>query len=236
MHPAIKIVSLIIVTIFITQGGWITLLLTALLLLPFYILNLHLWTSAIKMLFRLKWFFLSILIIYYYYTPELQASPSLFNILNERFVPGFFRISVLVIILFSVNLFIKMTTKEEILSALLWLFSPLHFLSIDVERISLRAVLTLEYIEDLSGRLSKYKQNNVHTKVSYSNYPLINYFKQKKQSFFNLVELSGIILHQILDEADNTSGKSYTVNCLEAPDVKQFILPVVLCLLLYISL
>ncbi|MCU7799762.1 MAG: hypothetical protein KZQ70_06370 [gamma proteobacterium symbiont of Lucinoma myriamae] len=216
MHPAIKIVSLIIVTIFITQGSWFTLLLTAILLLPFYILNLHLWTSAIKMLFRLKWFFLSILIIYYYYTPELQASSSLFNILNERFVPGFFRISVLVIILFSVNLFIKMTSKEEILSALLWLFSPLQFLHIDVERISLRAVLTLDYIEDLSGRLSEYKQ--------------------KKQSLFYLVELSGIILHEILDEAENTSGKSYTVNCLEAPDAKQFILPMVLCLSLYISL
>lgn len=236
MHPAIKIVSLIIVTIFITQGGWFTLFLTVILLLPFYILNVNLWTSAIKMLFRLKWFFLSILIIYYYYSPELQSSPSLFNILNERFVPGFFRISVLVIILFSVNLFIKMTPKEDILSALLWLFSPLQLFHINVERISLRAVLTLEYIDELSARLSAYQQKKAFNAVSNSQYSFINFFEQKKKSLFHLVEHSGIILHKILDEADNTAGKSYTVNCLEAPAAKQYLLPIVLCLSLYISL
>jgi len=238
MHPAIKIVSLIIITIFITQGGWFTLALTAIILLPFYVLHTSLWASAIKMLLKLKWFFLSIFFIYYYFTPELQASQSYFYILNDRFIPGLFRISILIVILFSVNLFIKTSSKEDILSALLWLFSPLAFFHINVDRISLRAVLTLEYIEELSARLSEYKQNktlDVNSTTS-PEYSFLIFLKQKKQSFFHLVEHSGIILREILNEAENTSGKSYTINCLAAPAAKQFILPVVLSLLLYITL
>ena len=67
-------------------------------------------------------------------------------------------------------------------------------------------------------------------------YSFLMFLKQKKQSFFHLVEHSGIILREILNEAENTSGKSYTINCLAAPAAKQFILPAVLSLLLYITL
>lgn len=236
MHPAIKIVSLILVTIFITQGGWFTLALTSTILLPFYVIDSRLWFSAIKMLSRLKWFFLSIIVIYYYYTPEIQSSQSYLTTLNERFTPGLFRISVLIIILFSVNLFIKTTTKEDILSALLWLFLPLKFFHINIDRISLRAVLTIEYIEELSARLAQYKEKypiNINTGAEHS---FLDILKQKKQSLLQLVKHSGIILHEILIEAENTSGKLYTINCLNAPEAKQFIIPLVLCLLLYISL
>lgn len=236
MHPVIKIISLIIATVFLTQGGWATLALSTIVLIPFYLIDVHLWSSAIKMLLRLKWFFLSIFLIYYYYTPELRSSHSFFNIISERFIPGLFRISVLIIIIFSVNLFIKKTSKEDILSALLWLSSPLNVFHINIDRISLRAVLTLEYIEDLSARLSIYKKTVSPQSSLCSRYAIINFLNQKKQSFFHLVKLSGIILHEILDEADNTSGKLYTINCLQAPAAKQFIFPLVLCLSLYLSL
>ena len=125
---------------------------------------------------------------------------------------------------------------QEILSALLWLFSPLRFFHINIDRISLRAVLTLEYIEELSARLSEYKEKNPIDINSGSRYLILDFLKQKKQSFLQLVKLSGIILHEILGEAEHTSGKLYTINCLNAPEAKQFIIPMVLCLSLYISL
>ena len=244
MHPAIKIVSLVILTIFTTQGSWLTLLISSLFLLPYYLTHSHLWHGAIKMLLRLKWFFLSIFVIYYYYTPQnisvdQHAYDSLlltFSLMMENSMAGLLRIAILVIILFSVNLFIKTSTKEEILSALLWLSSPLTFIHINVERISLRAVLTLDYLETLSLRLSLYKNNRIAIQYPVSHYSFINAIKQKRQSLLHLIEHSGIILHDILKEADNTSGKSYTIECLNAPSIAQTIFPLLLGFSLYLTL
>ncbi len=232
MHPVIKIVNLVIVSIFLTQGSGFTLLLTGALLLPFYIRQLDLWHPAVKMLFRLKWFFISILLIYYLYTPDAAlTTQTTIRQISERALPGLFRIAVLVFILFSVNLFIRTTSKEEILSALLWLFSPLKLLAINTQQIALRAVLTLEYIEVLSRQLIRYKE-----KKNLQNHKESNFFRQKKIAFLQLIEHSGIILYDILEQAESTSGQSYTIDCLEPPDFIQFLFPLMLCLLFSFSL
>lgn len=243
MHPAVRIISLVIVSIFLTQGGWFTLLITGAILLPFYIVHRDLWSSAIQMLFRLKWFFISILLIYYFYTPDVpQPTQTTISQLSGPIIPGLFRIAVLIIILFSVNLLIKTTSKEEILSALLWLFSPLNYFSVKTERISLRAVLTFEYIEVLSQRLTKYKKQQsfeVYKAPDSSLYlktQIIHFFLKKKWAFFHLIKHSGIILHETLEEAEKTSGKSYTIEYLESPKAIQFIFPLILCIIFFLSL
>lgn len=243
MHPVIKIVSLIILTVFVTQGRWLTLLLSTIFLLPYYLQHSELWLSAIKMLLRLKWFFLSIFVIYFFYTPQLSSTDinsiaSLLMSLSERSMTGLLRIAVLIIIIFAVNIFIKTTRKEDILSALLWIFSPLNFFNLNIDRMLLRAILTLEYIEELSLRLSCYKQayQKKSPKIIDSDTTFIHRFKQKKTAFFHLVEHSSIILHDILNEANNTSGKMYTITCLSAPSVTQLFFPLLLCFSLYLTL
>lgn len=242
MHPAVKIVSLVILSIFSTQGEWITLLLTGVLILPFYIVYPYLWRSALFMLFRLKWLFFSILLIYLIFTPDI--SPESFdanqriNSLIVQISPALFRIAVLILIIFAVNLFLKTTSKEQILAALLWLFYPLKVLQIDINRISLRAVLTLEYIEVLTQRLAEYKQNNTVEQGQLSRHR--QGFRQKlkhiKNTFFHLIDHSGIILREILDEAENTSGKIVTIDCLEGPQLFQYLIPVMLGLLFIFTL
>jgi len=236
MHPAIKIVNLIVISIFLTQGSWFSILLAGALLLPFYIIRPDLWRPAIKMLFRLKWFFISILLIYYYYTPDIQQSAqTIISQISERILPGSFRITVLIFILLTVNLFIRTTSKEEILSALLWLFLPLKFFNINIERIALRAILTLEYIEILSGRLAQYKDNRTLDTLVNASVP-DSFYAKKKGVLLHLVKSSGIILREILEEADTTSGKSYSIDCLKSPAIIQYLLPVLLCLLFLLTL
>ncbi len=241
MHPAIKIVSLVIVSIFLTQGGWSVILITGVLLLPFYVARLNLWSPAIKMLLRLKWFFISIFLIYYLYTPQIHLVDQSFYISRiAQFLPGLFRISVLIFILFAVNLFIQTTTKDEILAALLWLFIPLKLFNIKTERIALRAVLTLEYIEALSQRLSDYKKSslveNELQDFSQRAKSYRNTVQRKKTAFLQLLKHSGIILREILKEADSTAGKSYTIDCLESPRLVQYIFPLALYLIYHFSL
>lgn len=234
MHPGIKIVNLILFSIFLTQGNWLTLLIMGALLLPFYLSIKNIWQSALQMLVRLKWLFLSILLIYYFYTPNLSHSSSfVFTAELERLMPGLFRISILLTILFSVNLFLKSTTKEEILAALMWLFFPLAKININIERISLRAILTIEYIEQLSERLKSYKEQQ---RMILDKDDMDSFLLKKKKAFLHLIKHSGIILQETLKEAESTSGKLYSIELLSPPALIQFLFPLVIGLLFYLSL
>lgn len=223
MHPVIKISSLIILSIFSTQGGWSSVFLTFAIILPFYLWRIELLSSALQMILRLKWLFFSILLIYYLLSPELN-----------HLLSGLLRISVLISIIFSVNLYLKTTTIEQILASLLWMFSPLKYIKINIERMSLRAVLTIEYIEILTQKLKKYQQglsdHTIETKC------FKQYILYRKERFFYLIKHSGIIIQDILLEASpekikNEPNKEYTIECIEAPKVLQSLIPALLCLL-----
>lgn len=254
MHPVVKIVSLLILTIFSTQGEWKTLIVTISVILPFYLIHSELWPSALKMVVRLKWLFFSILLIYFFFTPDVfqevsqdlinkdhaggfltffSISPAIENIIKQ-ILPGLFRISVLILIVFSVNLFLKTSTIEQILAALLWLFHPLKSLNINIERLSLRAVLSLEYIEVLTLRLAGYKIKKKEDKLSCNNISFMDciklFIKQRKEIFFHLIKYSGIIFHEILNETQLVSEKKYTIDCLETPPPQQMLIPIILCL------
>ena len=66
--------------------------------------------------------------------------------------------------------------------------------------------------------------------------PLREKFSQKKAAFFHIIEQSGIILLEILNEAEMTSGKIVTIDCLEAPLPIQLMIPFLLGLLLFLTL
>ncbi|MCU7834809.1 MAG: energy-coupling factor transporter transmembrane protein EcfT [gamma proteobacterium symbiont of Taylorina sp.] len=227
MHPVIKMVSLIILSIFSTQGGWANLFLTISIILPFYYKYPELWSSALKMVLRLKWLFFSILLIYFLLTPEIS-----------HLLLALFRILVLISIIFSVNLFLKTSTIEQILASLLWIFHPLNLVKLNVERLSLRAVLTLEYVEVLSQTLEKYNYNKRERpldKKDHNDKNTIKHFLiQQKDRFFYLIEHWTIIFQDVFSEvlsSQRESNKQYTIECLDAPYGFQLLIPVVLCLI-----
>ncbi|MBE9526336.1 MAG: hypothetical protein IME94_05110 [Proteobacteria bacterium] len=221
----IKIVSLIILSIFSTQGGWNNLYLTLAIILPFYFFRMELFTSAIRMTFKLKWLFLSILLVYYFFSPQI-------NHLSLALL----RIFVLITIIFSVNLYLKSSTIEQILESLLWLFSPLKILNINVERISLRAVLTIEYIDVLTNKIEQHK-NKISISNNWRDIKVWNSFLiQRKENLLQIIKHLGEVLKEILIETSPENivvqaGKEYTINCLDVPSGLQLLIPIVLCLL-----
>jgi len=225
IHPVIKIVSLIILSIFSTQGGWNNLYLTIAIILPFYFFRMELFSSAIRMTFKLKWLFLSILLVYYFFSPQVSHLSS-----------ALLRIFVLISIIFSVNLYLKSSTIEQILESLLWLFSPLKLLNVNVERLSLRAVLTIEYIDILTNKIEQHK-NNISISNNGRNIKAWNSFLiQRKENFLQMIKHLGKVLKEILIETSPETivvqaGKEYTINCLDVPSGLQLLIPIVLCLL-----
>ncbi len=207
-------------------------------MLPFYLVIPSLWQSAFSMISRLKIFFLSIILVYLFLSPATWSELSDMNILLQVSAPGLFRIAVLIVIIFAVNLYLKTTFKEDILASLIWLFKPLNYLNITIDRFALRAVMTLEYIEHLNHKLIQHKKRKLQQKKLEANggTSLRKKLRMTKQVFLNLVSQSAIILQDVLNEAENTSGKQYTIDCLQAPSFTQFIIPVILFFCLFITI
>lgn len=238
MHPVIKIISLIILSVYITQGGWLTLLFTGALVLPFYVYKPSLWKSARIMIWRLKWLFLSILLIYLFFTPKLSSTLTQLNPYLYLLLPGLFRVLVLINLILAVNLLIKTTSKDEILTALLWIFFPLSWFHIDIDRFLLRAVLSIEYIELLNLKLSEIKLRDLKlTDIKEgvkSEEPATHWLYRKKQALYQLVDTSNEILHELFIAVAQAEQKEYLITALEQPRWLQWGIPVLLLLFLSI--
>ena len=136
MHPVIKIVSFLVFGAAVSIGDGKILLAGASLVLPLYVFGnkIHFHTSLI-MLKRLKWLFVSILIVYLFFTPgqllwpDVVWSPTL-----EGLTQGLLRVAVLVLLVAAVNFLISSTEQDDFLSAVLWCLRPLSFVGLPHER------------------------------------------------------------------------------------------------------
>lgn len=148
MHAVIKIISFLIFGIAVSTGGHEILLAGLLLITPLYFFEqgVHI-KNAYTMLKRLKWLFLSILIVYLFFTPgrllivDLYWGPTV-----EGLIQGLSRIFVLLLLVAAVNLLISSTEQDDLLSAILWCLRPLALFGIPHERLAVRITLTLEAV------------------------------------------------------------------------------------------
>jgi len=151
MHAVIKIISFLVFGIAVSTGGHEILLAGLLLITPLYFFEqgVHI-KNAYTMLKRLKWLFLSILIVYLFFTPgrllivDLYWGPTV-----EGLIQGLSRIFVLLLLVAAVNLLISSTEQDDLLSAILWCLRPLALFGIPHERLAVRISLTLEAVSQV---------------------------------------------------------------------------------------
>jgi energy-coupling factor transport system permease protein len=119
----------------------------------------YLWISprlfppALSMLYRMRWFLLSLLIVYGWFTP----GPPLIGEEGARFAAlwpsraglsaGLLRAALLAGIVSGANLLLRTTTREQLLIAVYGLARPLAPLGISRERIAVRMVLVIEALD-----------------------------------------------------------------------------------------
>jgi hypothetical protein len=236
MNSVTKLIILMVVIYFNTQGKALTLVITGALMLPLYLYQPGLFTSALKMLKKLKWLFISIVSFYLLFALIKSASEA-FILASLR--EAVYRIIVLILIICAVNLLLQTTPKEQILSALLWLLSPFKLIGFDSDRLALRAVLTIEYFEMVSERLTKIKrlnqtQSDIPHDVTRNHKQTL--FHRLKQFFVNLAQQSAIILREILHEAEQTPSRIYRIECVQPPGFMQLLTATLIVLLLYLTL
>lgn len=153
MHAVIKIISFLVFGAAVSTGNKQVLLAGTLLVIPLYFLSeqVH-FAGAFAMLRRLKWLFVSILIVYLFFTPGQLLFPGvLWGPTIEGFLQGVIRIAALTLLVAAVNLLIKGTEQDEFLSAIIWCLYPLSVFGISHEKLAIRITLTLDAVSQSRG-------------------------------------------------------------------------------------
>ncbi len=122
MDPIIRLACFILLLIGLTISNWFFIIVVPLFLLIFRCYCSF--SSVLPLLKRLRWFFLSLLI--------LQA---------------FYNIAVLIIIVLASHLLMFTTSIQQLIAALLWWLYPFEKLGFHTERFAVRLSLILETVE-----------------------------------------------------------------------------------------
>lgn len=98
---------------------------------------------------RLKWFFLVLIIIFAFNTPgeHVQTSSTSINLTYEGLLAGLTQALKIMVMLAALSLVIACNTRQQLISGFYFIFSPLNYLGLEVERFAARLWLTLQYVE-----------------------------------------------------------------------------------------
>ena len=136
MHPAIRLICflLLVIGLVITNN----ILFIILIILLFFIYKCPI-SPIITILIRLRWLFLSILILNLFFNSDIFNITNLFVVIEK--------ITTLIIIILAANLFLTITTTQEIIAALQWWLLPLTKLGFPTERLAVRIALVLDTVQ-----------------------------------------------------------------------------------------
>lgn len=157
MHPLIRILSLVIVAGALARADWPRLgVLAALIGAGFVAVEFRAWSTLLRTVLRMKFFLLSIAVLYLWFTPGAPllpawgaASPSV-----EGASAGLLRALALVVLVAAVQLTMLSTARAQLVGALCALMRPLRLLRIEPERVALRLVLAMEAVPELRAQLA----------------------------------------------------------------------------------
>ncbi len=152
MHPVIRILCFLIFCGFVAFGDLPTLLLASVIfVVPLVKPKLVNFLAYFQQLKRLKWFFLSILLVYAWLTPGHVIFPS-FSVLSpsvEGLKLGFEHVFALMYIVFALHIFIKTIESDKLIAAILWCLQPLQWVGLPHKSLAIRISLILQVLDQV---------------------------------------------------------------------------------------
>lgn len=232
MHAVIKIICFLIFASAMATGAQPVLLAGFVLVGLVYLSELvegvsTQWRNALTMLKRLRWLFMSILVLYLFFTPGVLLWPDvLWGPTQEGLSQGLMRIAVLVLIVAGVNVLIGSTGQAEFLSAVSWCLQPLSWLGLSHERLAVRISLTLETVGVLRGA---YRQQPRDSKVSSA--PGETGAFQFRLSA--IADTAHRLFKKAIDDAEKAPLQAITLPEESRPPLVQWFIPVLLVVVLF---
>ena len=150
MHPFVKIACFFFLLLLLQYLSPSSIaVLCGLVCLLAAVLNLPHFSQLIK---RMRWLFVSLLLVYGYATPgeylaflPLNVAPS-----YEGLHLGLMQIAKLLIAVASLSALFASASKSQLMAGLWTLLSPLRLVGLNVERFTVRMLLTLHYVEQIA--------------------------------------------------------------------------------------
>lgn len=126
-------------------GGYQLIFGIALFVLISFLLRVFPDRRAFQMVWRLRWLFLSLCLIYWFATPGTPVSGLIPQITEQGLMLSVQRCSMLIILVLSLRLLLRLCPQQELLQGLYWLLWPLKYIGFNHHRITLRLALTLQF-------------------------------------------------------------------------------------------
>lgn len=152
MHPVIRIVCLILLAGWLAHGTWFDMGIGAVGVALSYVIARR-WPQPIawRMLWRLRWLILPMLVLYGWMSPLAEAwRPDV-----EGLLQGGARATGLMELVLAVHLSGLLTTPVQWLAAIYWLGYPLTWLGMSRERLAVRMHLVMHNIAALQDALRR---------------------------------------------------------------------------------
>ena len=152
VNSASRILSLALLTLIVNKQGWSGLLLLLLPLSALFFRLPHHGRQILLLARKLRWFFLSIVILYFWFYPGMDLLPSLgrFSPSVEGVNQAALRISSLLVVISYSGFLLLLTPRDDLVSGIQYLLSPLGFIGIDSQRFALRLGLVLSIVPQMS--------------------------------------------------------------------------------------
>lgn len=100
-------------------------------------------------LFRFKWFFIVMLLIFSFNTAGEHVAlwPFAFSPTHEGISLGLVQVLRIIVMLAGLSIILACNTRQQLISGFYFIFSPLKLLGLKVERFAARLWLTLHYVD-----------------------------------------------------------------------------------------
>lgn len=220
MHPVIRIASFLLLAVFLSSNNIENLITAAilLLLLLFIYPSLSSIKQASKIIYRLRWLFFSIVVIYGWFTPGELLFPqwSAVSPYQQGIIQGLLRVIALMLLIISLTLLVLLQTRNELLSSIYWYCRPLKILGLSEQRLMARLILTFDAVVLME---KKWQENN---RVNIEGTKLQQTYQRVLQLFDN-----------VMASAEQAETSVLTISLLTTPAWYQWLIPFLLGLIFW---
>jgi energy-coupling factor transport system permease protein len=216
IHPVIRIITLVVFAVLISRADLIHMLLAGLILFVVYSrLDAAARQMAVAMIYRMRWFFISLLLVYGWLTPDPLTGETIYwgwpSV--DGLTSGAKQVFGLMQIILAVNVLLVVSRREELIQAIYWLARPLAWVGLSRARLALRLVLVLD-------RVAMVREQVGH--VVFEQRP------SPERRWTRIVAVAAKVFQQSLDSADAIADEDFIFQPLNAPPWYQWGLPILL--------
>jgi AcrR family transcriptional regulator len=220
MHPAIRVITFVVLAAFLAVGRTADLACGALLTLGLYgLLFPALLPVAATSLYRTRWLFLSLFVVYAWFTPGQALVSTQVSAMNawlpsrEGLFAGASRALSLALIIMAAQLLLRSTTQSQLLSALLWLTRPLRLFGLPHDRFAVRLMLSIECLGEVRALVSAALAEH----------------RGRARAFGAIGGFAADVFRQVVDSAHRTPVRTISLPAQFAPPLHHWLYPLTLC-------